>query len=630
MCGIFAYFPRNLGYKGTCLCNGKQKELVVQSALKIQHRGPDETHIIHGPDPSFPYHLIFHRLMINGLSPESGQPFVYPASTSGGERPELYLMCNGEIYNYQELIEEHDLLPEYHSSSDCEVILHLYRKFGIEKTLNLLDGVFALVLVDLAARQVYIARDRMGVRSLYYSADDAGVGVCSELKGLYGLCESSTINQFPLGCYGVLPASLDTLSIKRYYSLEETVGPCESQSGPMPDVHTPHLQPDAIEQETIDTICAKLSVLLKNAVIKRMLCDRQTHGGEPAIGAYLSGGFDSSVVAGLLADNFPGKLRTFSIGFKDSPDLLAARKVAAYIESDHYEYVVTEQQALEALAKMPGIIESPDATTNRASTFMWMLSKKIREISDLVVVLSGEGSDEASGSYMYFHNAPSKDAFQGESYRLLYDLIFFDYLRGDKCSAAAGLEIRAPFTDQKFLEYYMSIPVEYKLYHGIEKYILRLCVTEKYMTNKHGKALLPDEIIWRPKEAMSDGVSKHQRSWSQVIQEHVTGSSSSAQPDASTASKPRVHFGPDVCQHGGLAPVLSAAKKERAWFQRVFSTAYPGCEHTVPYDWLPKWCGDVEDASARVLSVYRTNDPEELAELAALAALAAPAISANV
>lgn len=558
MCGIFAYFCRGLTLN---------QQKIVLEALKIQHRGPDETHIIHSNLGGFAldrFHLVFHRLMINGLSPESGQPLVYP--TTG--KPTTFLICNGEIYNYRELINQFGLESVYDSGSDCEIILHLYHKVGIEATLRLVRGVFAFTLVDLERKEVYIARDPLGVRSMYYSADTYGVGVCSELKGLYELADPSTIHQFPGGCYARLSSIDGKLYRKRYYTLWDPAH-------------------NMLTGQSEDEVCHEISKRLITAVKRRMMCDRQGVDGTPAVGAYLSGGFDSSIVAAILADYYPGQLQTFSIGFKNAPDLLNARTVAQYIGSKHHEYVITEQEALDALSECCQQIESYDVTTNRASLFMYLLSKYVQRVSDVVVMMSGEGADEAFGSYMYFHNAPDSASFHDETIRLLNDLQYFDLLRGDKSSAAAGLEIRVPLLDIDFIDYVKTVPPSMKLCHGVEKYVLRKAMSGQYCKNSEGKQYLPDSILWRRKEAMSDGVSEHRRSWSQVIQDHVH------QSLLGDYVMPRV------------MPIKDPVDVERDWFRRTFNRYYGGCEETIPYDWLPKWCGDVKDASARVLQVYK-------------------------
>jgi len=418
---------------------------------------------------------------------------------------------------------------------------------------------------------------------MYFSNDQNGFGICSELKGLADIADPLSTVQFPGGHYAVLDLDAPTdqaLRIVKYYDVFHgwtSSFPSSSPSFPF-------------TTDTEETIISKLVELLMTAVRRRTMCDRQTSAGHPAIGAYLSGGFDSSAIASLLSRIYPGKLETFSIGFEGAPDLLNARKVAEYIGSKHHEVVVTEEDMLASLEEVTEQIESPDVTTNRASAFMMMLSRYIRAHSDVIVVFSGEGSDELFGSYLYFHNAPSSDAFHQETLRLLKDLRMFDLLRGDKASAVAGLEIRVPFLDIDFVEYAKTIPPEYKLRNGIEKYILRKALQD----------YLPSEICWRTKEAMSDGVSVMNRSWSTIIQEHLKAR------HASTTCL----YGPDQRVNSITDPV----QLERQWFRYVFTKYYPGADHTVPYAWLPKWCGDVQDCSARVLDIYRKKNEATNAE----------------
>lgn len=565
MCGIFCYFNR----AGKVKC----KQDIVNAALKTQHRGPDETHIIHGRCGSSNvvdnYHLIFHRLMVNGLSPESGQPLVYPPT-----EPKCYLLCNGEIYNYKELIVEYGLEDVYDSSSDCEIILHLYqlaRKGKIESwgdMLMKLRGVFAFTILDTENNTIFMARDPIGVRSMYYSVDDEGYGVCSELKSLYPLAEASSITQFPAGSYGLINYSItDVLSITRYYSVY-------ADPKPMLDM----------ESVSEEKVASEIVRLLKQATTRRIMCDRKTSDGQPAVGAYLSGGFDSSAIAGLLSSIYPGKLHTFSIGFEDAPDLIAARKVAAYIGSIHHEVIVTESEMLKLLERVPMTIESYDTTTNRASAFMIRLSEFIRDNTDIIVVYSGEGSDELFGSYLYFNNAPSDEEFHNETLRLVNDLPAFDLLRGDKSSAAAGLEIRVPCLDIDFVQYACRIPPCMKMKDGIEKYIFRKAISDT--------GLIPNDICWRTKEAMSDGVSLCNRSWSKIIQDEVVRETQNHHKYVS-------HINCD--KRFDIDPI----ELEKAWLKRKFSSAYHGCEGTIPYEWLPKWCNDAKDASARTLDVYR-------------------------
>jgi asparagine synthase (glutamine-hydrolysing) len=533
MCGIFYL---NVSDKKI------EEDLVRKSANSINHRGPDNTTFIS------PYNqgelMGFHRLCINGTSALANQPMTLNGIT--------YLICNGEIYNHLELQNKYNI--ECTSGSDCEIILHLFEKIGFEATVKELDGEFAMVLVT--PTDVYIARDPYGVRALYAATADKhslGFGFASECKALYSLFPPEQIQQFPPGTIRQMTLAADA----EFYYYNDTVYYKYPEH---------FIQMNPYEENM--TVFNTLRNLLVTAVKKRMMCARQQGR---AIGAYLSGGFDSSVIASILQRELtPGQpLETFSIGFTGSPDLLYAKKVAEYIGSKHHEYIITEREALDAIPAVVRAIESYDITTVRASTMMYLLSKYVREHSDVVVLLSGEGSDEASGSYRYFHNAPSHTDFHQETVRLLKDLCYFDNLRADKSSAAWGLEVRVPFLDLDFLKYYMTLSPAIKTQHELEKYALRKSLAE----------YLPEEVLYRPKEAMSDGVSLHGRSWSTIIQAEAIQ----------------------------ITGIVDGFEAEKTYYLNLFQQYYRGCEKQIPYYWLPKWCGEVKDPSARVLSIYNAN-----------------------
>jgi len=510
--------------------NNKVPKAILNSSIKtIKHRGPDMSTVVSNKEGEV---MGFHRLMINGMNGLSNQPMTINGTS--------YLLCNGEIYNHMALQEKYNI--KCTSGSDCEIILHLFEIIGFEKTVKELDGEFAMVLVT--PEKVFIARDPYGVRSLYFAIEIGMIGVASENKALYNLFNPAFIKQFPPGTVAEWNKTSKTYSSVTYYSY----------------THQISLQMQVVEAECI----ARLRSLLVSAVKKRNMCSR----GQHAIGAYLSGGFDSSVIASILQREIqPYKLETFSIGFKGSPDLLYARKVADYIGSNHHEYVINEEDALEAIHHVVKAIETYDITTIRASTMMYLLSKYISETSKVVVMFSGEGSDEASGSYRYFDNAPNDEEFHKESERLLKDLCYFDNLRADKSSAAWGLELRVPFLDFEFLKYYMTLPRSVKTQNGMEKYILR----------KAFEGYLPEEVLYRPKEAMSDGVSIHERSWSKIIQEYASQ----------------------------VLRIENGLEAEKQMYLTIFRKFYSECEHQIPYYWLPKWCGEVQDPSARVLEIYK-------------------------
>uniref|UniRef100_A0A6C0B5F4 asparagine synthase (glutamine-hydrolyzing) n=1 Tax=viral metagenome TaxID=1070528 RepID=A0A6C0B5F4_9ZZZZ len=537
MCGIF-------GFIDDASLSTEQLNLLKTFAMKCQHRGPDNTQekLINNN-----IYLVFHRLMINDISERGNQPISHPSDNS------LTLICNGEIYNYKELAEDNDFKMK--SSSDCEIILHMYKKYGIEHTVKNLDGVFAFILVDETLNRVWAARDPIGVRSMFIGETETSTCVASELKSITNSKISlvNNIRQFPPGHYCDLMEHQGKTFVKYY----EYSYPTNLDTDP-------------------DVIMSNIKRLLIKATGKRLLSERK-------IGCLLSGGLDSSLIAGILCEFYePSELSTFSIGLEGSVDLKYARIVADYLGTDHHEVIVTEEEMLNTLEEDIQMIESYDTTTVRASTPMYILSKYIRDNTDVVVIFSGEGSDESSGSYMYFHNAPDATEFKKETVRLMEDLCYFDVLRCDKSTAGAGLEVRVPFLDKEFLQYYLSIKPELKMpkTFKIEKYLLRKAF--------ESAAIIPTEVLWRKKEGMSDGVSSEKKAWFEIIQNKVSKHISDR--EFSILSGKYSHCIPQI--------------KESLYYREVFCENYENCDTTIPYYWLPKWSGDITEPSARVLNCY--------------------------
>ena len=413
MCGIFA------------ILNANDNTLTSFSNLsysfdKGKPRGPEFSILNHYNN----LHIGFHRLAINGLNTKSNQPF---------DINNIILVCNGEIYNFKELAEDNSITLT--TDSDCEIILHLYQKYGIEFTLSILDGVFAFVLYDKNINKVIVGRDPYGVRPLYYFNENNIISFASELKVLYPLLlRKKNINHFPPGSFMILDNSNSknyNLSYKKYTSF-----PCSNIK---------YLNRASLYYKIIDN--------LESAVKKRV-----SGTTERPIGCLLSGGLDSSIITSIVCNLIgPSNVKTFAIGLEGSPDLLSAQKVATYLGTNHTNVIVTEKEMLEAIDPTIYQIESNDITTIRASVPMFLLSKYIRDNTDIKVIFSGEGSDEASGSYLYFHKAPNPREFEEETLRLLKDVRMFDVLRADKTTAGNGLELRVPYFDKEFLNYYMGI-----------------------------------------------------------------------------------------------------------------------------------------------------------------------------
>ena len=339
MCGIFFY-------KG----NKYNKQDLLSNFNKIINRGPDSSKII-----SLENNVLgFHRLAINDLSNLGMQPFIYD---------NIYLICNGEIYNHKYLKNEYSI--NCNSNSDCEVIIHLYKLLGIEGTCKLLDGVFSFVLYDKNKDITYIARDPFGVRPLFIGYTiESELFVCSELKGIHDKC--IYVKQFNPGTY-LEYKNKDNYSIKKYYNNDLIINLCQPE----------------------DFILSCIRNKLIQSVKKRLLSDRP-------IGALLSGGLDSSLVCGIICKlykdkNIKNKLKTFSIGIKGSTDLKYAQNVADYIGSEHHNVECTEEDFLKSISDVIYNIESYDTTTVRASVGNYLIAKYIKENTDIVVVFNGDG-----------------------------------------------------------------------------------------------------------------------------------------------------------------------------------------------------------------------------------------------
>ena len=578
MCGIF--FVQNFLnpdtlkiYKKTLLENLKSYQ---NDFYKLSHRGPDNSIFLNDTQFSKNYACFwgFHRLAINGQTPESNQPFFIK---------NCRVICNGEIYNFRELIKEFGLEEEYKSQSDCEIIIHLYKKIGIRETLRRLDGVFALVLHDYETETTYVARDPVGVRSLFISGYDYtysnAMVVSSELKAI-SECFRPNAKQFPPGCYatyskhvnGFDKANTPFFNFYSYYENVYIVYSQNSATGATGHVERIYNYPTV--EDTEEKICANIATLFEEAVVKRLMSDRK-------VGALLSGGLDSSSVVAIMCRHMPAKdLNTYSIGLKGSTDLLWARKVADYLGTNHHEVCLTEEEFLEAICGTIKQIESYDTTSVRASVPNYLVSKYISANTDDCVIYCGDMSDEIFGSYRGFMKAPTEDDFKRENERMVRDVCYFDLLRSDKSISGAGLEARVPFADKKFLQYVMSIPPRYKMFSDerIEKYIFR----------KAFSGLLPDDILWRRKEAFSDGVSGHEKSWFQIIKEHVDKEVSDE--EYNTIVHSTIHNAP--------------YDKESYYYRKTFDSMYPGCENVIPYFWRHPFCEE-KDPSARLLTCYK-------------------------
>ena len=552
------------------------------------NRGPEQSTLKYNDDDVY---LGFHRLAINGLNPASGQPMTFNNIT---------LICNGEIYNYKEL---YTLLGmEGETDSDCEVIIHLYAQFGLEYTLQLLDGVFAFVLHDLrddTRPLIYVARDPYGVRPLYMVVPEPSIvnvkaepifAFASELKVLHSLCSSSAdiyaenaYNNFHFS--HVMPGT--------YLSFQKTSDYTERYIKENTKYHTYKFINGAkfindngatsanntVDLTTYETIYASLAAAVKKRVVGTS--DRK-------IACLLSGGLDSSLIAALVHKYYEGELETYSIGMPGSEDIKYAEIVASYLGTKHTSIIVSEADFFDAIPEVIRTIESYDTTSVRASVGNYLLGKYIAANSEAKVIFNGDGSDELTGGYLYFKAAPSDTAFDLECKRLLANIYAFDVLRSDKSISSHGLEPRTPFLDRGFVDYYLSLPAAWRNTNktGVEKQLLRQAVATC------DPLLLPVSVLWRKKEAFSDGVSSLQKSWYQIIEEKIA--------DLVESGGVRLPVMPDY--HNINLPTTL----EQEYYRFLYEIFYPNTAYIVPYFWMPKFV-KATDASARTLALY--NDP---------------------
>jgi asparagine synthase (glutamine-hydrolysing) len=500
MCGIFLY-------KG----NSEHWETLSGRGV-LTYRGPDSTTIQTIGDNSNFIGMEFYRLAINEQSDSGDQPM---------RLQEYICMCNGEIFNYRELIQTYSLNVGY-NESDCKVILHLFLLFDrdINKVLDVIDGDFAIVIINTETYEVIITRDTFGVRPMFigHNGDASEFILASEMKAIGDM---KYVSQVKPNC-------------------------------------TMHISDtDFVYNQMSDILCKTCDITLKNVRDGLISSVNKRLPDTPQImGCLLSGGLDSSLIASLLSlKTGYTKLKTFSIGqTRDSPDLVAARIVATFLDTDHHELVISQSDMFDAIPEVIKSIGSYDTTTVRASTPMYMLCKYINStFPEIKILFSGEGSDELFGGYKYFRQAPSDTDFQNETARLLSEIHYYDGLRADRCAGAHGLELRVPFLDKVFVSMIFNADISKK---NDTKHM------EKWLLRDAFRYYLPDSILFRAKEAFSDGVSNIHSSWHTYIQTRV--------PD------------------------------EHLHYSDIFDSFYPGRTDIIPGLWKPKWTS-VSDPSAREL-----------------------------
>ena len=546
MCGIFAVFGYN---------DSHSRDSLLKCSKTLRHRGPDWNGIYINEEKKV---CVCHeRLSIVGVN-KGAQP-IYENETDRN----YVLTVNGEIYNHKG-IREIILQDRYDftTDSDCEVILHLYRELGT-KFLNMLDGVFCFALYDSLENNFLVARDPIGVNPLYYAVDkDGGVCFASELKAIREWSKEVEIKIFPPGHF-----MTNDLVLHRYYNprwmLKEEI---------------PQYNLDVSEVE----ICKKIREGLTKSVEKRLMTD-------VPYGVLLSGGLDSSLISSIASKlvkegtnkNWGSQLHSFSIGLEGAPDLLFARKVADHLQTIHHEFHFTVEEGIDAIRDVIHHLETYDVTTIRASTPMFLLSRKIKAMG-IKMVLSGEGADEIYGGYLYFHKSPSDEIFHLECCKRVKNLHYFDCLRANKSTMAWGLEVRVPFLDKEFLNRSMPIRPSQKM-DKIEKYILRKAFDPSM---NEGEVYLPEDVLWRQKEQFSDGVGYN---WI----------------DSLVRDCDEKVINEEFLNAANKFPHNTPKTKEAFYYRTIFTDYYPECEKVSEF-WVPNtdWEGVNADPSGRAQGIH--------------------------
>ncbi len=565
MCGIYGLF-------GEITENIPASE-IFGSFNRLKSRGPDRSLTVFN-EKCF---LGFHRLAIMGLDIDGDQPF----HLIDGKKT-FYLICNGEIYNFRELIDQHQLNVSK-SGSDCAVILPLYKLFDYDiiKLNKELIGEYSFSIIEFDddhLQSVCICTDPLSVRPVFYAVKDQNrsLGLSSLLGGLSSLFDSVK--------------RLDQQQILKWIPGKQTEIITYWQK---------KIKSDGNTQDPTTDDYREVVRIFESAVRRRLIADRP-------VGCLLSGGLDSSLVCSIaakkLSEDYPGKkLHTFSIGMKEGTDIVFAKKVAAHVNDlyhnvEHHIIYFTPQEGLDAIDEVIRSTETYDITTIRASVGQYLLGKYISNNTDIKVILNGDGADEGQMGYLYFYLHPGKEEARDDHYRLLDQIHLFDGLRVDRAISCHGLEARVPFLDREVVDYFRSIPTQWKLplSDKMEKYFIRKAFSEVYKD----KPVLPDEVMWRKKEAFSDGVSGKEKSWFQWVQEFLNTKVS----DEEFATK-----------RNELHPAIVPPTKEAYYYMKKFREHFGEKWDIIPHYWLPKWSGNIQEPSARVLGVYSSSSGQNQA-----------------
>ena len=453
------------------------------------------------------------------------------------------------------------------------------------------------MLHDKKSDRVLAARDPIGVNTFYMgrsSQTPGAVYFASELKCLHPVCDN--VISFPPG--HIYDSKTDKFT--QYFTPKWLMEPSSVPANPVDYT----LLRETLERSVRKRLMSEVpyGVLLSGGLDSSLvaaIAQRETQGVQAAHrtqsgtntstnGSYqttataedqqLAGMDDSDHLSGLPV---LAQLNSFSIGLPGSPDSKAALEVAKYLGTRHHAFTFTIEDGLNALTDVIYHLETYDVTTIRASTPMFLLSRKIKAMG-VKMVLSGEGSDEIFGGYLYFHAAPDKQALHAETVRRVQNLHLADCLRANKSTSAWGVEARVPFLDKQFLDVAMNIDPAEKLIRRdegrIEKYILRKAF------DTPADPYLPEHILYRQKEQFSDGVGY---GWIDALKDNAETHVSDEM-----LKSPKPEWGSDVPD-----------TKEAYWYRCMFDEHFPpSCAGTVER-WKPTWSGQ-SDPSGRLVFLF--------------------------
>lgn len=565
MCGIWAFIRliNNINYND---------KLLYEDFIKLQHRGPDFSSFQNFFNKIY---IGFHRLAIMDPAFHANQPYIIEDNNRT-----IIFICNGEIYNFKELNTKHNL--NIINNSDCMVIPKLYLKYCNENDdllsidnknfyklfNNDIKGEFAFILCVFDKlhnlKEILIGRDQIGIRPLYYhppNENSENLIFSSEIKGMSNF--NDTISEFEPGLLMNIKIndfqtfnSIETYNFKTVYNTKSTLNIISEYK----DIEKYYLM--------------KIKIAVINSIKRRLSADKP-------FAFLLSGGVDSSLVSAISAKLLNTKINTYCCGMhNDAPDLINAKIVADYIKSNHTNVYFSENEGLNILKDVIYTTETWDTTTIRASIGQYLISKYIGQNTDAKVVMIGEGPDEVCSSYLFNYYAPSSDELHNTAIEFVKNIHLFDCRRTDRCISRWGLESRVPLLDPEFIETYWSLPAEWRhpKYKGIEKWWLRKAFED---TN-----ILPTDILWRKKEAFSDGISSKNNSWYLIISNYLS----------------------NLNEINDQKYINNNLTYETYFFKKFFIEFFGHKRlNIIPHYWQPKWINNNNeyiDPSARILDVY--------------------------